>query len=136
MATLNLNIDTEKMTKKAKKEATKLNNEAKERVEKVNDTAKSKASELNKAAKDEIDRRQTVFNGRLTQAKGVVREQLGNLTNNDNLRKAGKKDQVVGTLQANYGNSWFVRNSNLVLIGTAVATVLALLFARRRHSTS
>ena len=138
-----LNINTDKVSKNAKKQIDKVADSAKSGVDKVNDVAKSKAAELNKAAKenaakvnDGVSRQQTVFNGRLTQAKGLVREQLGNLTNNDSMRRAGKRDQVKGALQANYGNSWLVRHSNLVLVSTAVVTVLALLFARRRYSTS
>lgn len=136
-----LNLDTEKLSKTAKEQASQLNNSAKESAEKINKAAKSKANELNKSAKasavklnNELDKKQTVFNGRLRQAKGLIREQVGKLTNNESLRKAGKREQVMGTLQVNYGNSWLARKGSLVLIGTAVATVLAVLFARRRTS--
>jgi len=77
------------------------------------------------ALERQIDAKQHVINGKMTQAKGVVREQWGNLQNDELTRLAGKKDQVVGKLQSTYGNSWLVRNSGWVLLGTAVATVAA-----------
>lgn len=81
----------------------------------------------------ELDAKQNVVNGKLTQAKGDVREQAGNLKNDDMMRLAGKKDQVVGHLQANYANSWLGRHSVWMLVGTAVAligAVLAFIFLR------
>lgn len=84
-----------------------------------------------------VEEKQNVLDGKLTQAKGVVREQLGSLQNADLTRLAGKKDQVVGHIQANYGNSWLVRHSNWVLLGTAVVflgTLLTVLLKRKRSA--
>ena len=82
-----------------------------------------------------LEGKKNVASGVLNQAKGVVREQLGNLSNDDATRLAGKKDQIVGKLQRDYGDSWAVHNSNWVLLGTAVTTFLALLtflYARKQ----
>lgn len=87
----------------------------------------------------QLDKEQKMAHGKLTQAKGVVREQLGNLQNDELMRLAGKKDQMVGQLQANYGDSWVVRHSGWVLLGTAVAfvsAVLALRFTRSGDDTN
>ena len=77
------------------------------------------------ALEKQLDEKQTIVNGRLTQVKGVMREQWGNLQNDELTRLAGKKDQVMGQLQSQYGNSWIVRHSGWILLGTAVATVAA-----------
>lgn len=82
------------------------------------------------------EKQQNVVKGTLTQAKGVVREQWGNLANNDFTRLSGKKDQVVGHIQANYGNSWPMRHRGWMLIGTAVALIgAALVFIFTRDNT-
>jgi hypothetical protein len=54
------------------------------------------------------------------------------------LNSRAKKDQIVGTIQRDYGNSWPVRHSRWIFAGTAVAilaTVLAVLFSRRVFGT-
>ena len=73
----------------------------------------------------QLNEKQNVINGKMTQAKGVMREQLGNLQNDELTRLAGKKDQIVGHLQANYGNSWLARHRSLVSMVTAIATIVA-----------
>jgi len=86
-----------------------------------------------------LDEKQKVLDGKVTQVKGVVQEQLGNLQNDELTRLAGKKDQVVGQLQANYGRSWVLQHSKLVLAGTAVAvlaTILTLFLKRTRHTST
>jgi uncharacterized protein YjbJ (UPF0337 family) len=81
----------------------------------------------------QLDEKQNKVEGTVTQAKGIVREQWGNLSDNKLTQLAGKKDQVVGQLQANYGNSWIVRHRGSVLMATAViafCTALAFIFIR------
>ena len=56
----------------------------------------------------QIEEKRTLVNGMLKQAKGIAQEQWSNLSNDE-------KDQVVGKLQRDYGNSWAVRNSDWVL---------------------
>ena len=77
---------------------------------------------------------QNVVNGRLTQAKGIVLEQLGNISNDDRMRLVGKRDQIAGQIQANYGDKWFVRNRGWLLISTAVAALAAFIFLRNSNS--
>ena len=86
-----------------------------------------------------LKEKQNVVDGKLTQVKGVAREQLGNLQNDELARLAGKKDQVVGHLQANYGNTWVMRHVNWVLAGTAVAflgTLLSILLKMKRSTST
>ncbi|MCA9960012.1 MAG: CsbD family protein [Anaerolineales bacterium] len=81
----------------------------------------------------QLNEKQTVVEGLLTQAKGVAREQWGNLSNDKLAQLGGKKDQIVGKFQANYGDKWVVRHSKPVLIGTAVtiiASMLMVIFTR------
>ncbi len=90
---------------------------------------------------EEISKKQHVVsqnkvNGRLTQAKGIVLEQLGNITNDERMRRLGKKDQVAGRLQANYGDKWVVRNRFWLLLSTAVAALAAFIFLRPNPSKS
>jgi len=84
----------------------------------------------------QMEEKRNLANGMLTQAKGIVQETWGSLTNDEQARLIGKKDQVMGKLQQNYGNSWPVRNSDWVLWGTAVtlfATILALMINRKNN---
>jgi uncharacterized protein YjbJ (UPF0337 family) len=66
--------------------------------------------------------------GTLNQVKGVAREKLGKATNNPQMQWSGKKDQVVGTLQKNVGNSWAFRHKNSLMAFTAVAALAATVF--------
>lgn len=75
---------------------------------------------------EQLDEKQDVINGKLTQAKGIVREQLAHVQNDELARLAGKKDQIVGQLEAKYGQNWFVRNRRWVLATTAVTFVSAM----------
>lgn len=76
---------------------------------------------------------QNVVNGRLTQAKGIVLEQLGNISNDERMRLVGKKDQMAGKIQATYGDKWLVRNRGWLLL-SAVAAVAAFIFLRNSNS--
>lgn len=84
-----------------------------------------------------LDDKQTTIDGKVTQAKGIVREQIGNLQNDEFKRLAGKKDQVVGKLKSDYGNSWVAKQSTWVVLGTAVMVIGAVLaYLTRRTGTS
>lgn len=85
---------------------------------------------------DEISKKQNVTSqhvvgGKLMQAKGIVLEQLGNISNDERMRLAGKKDQLTGKLQANYGDKWLVRNRGWLMMLAAVA---AFIFLRNSNS--
>ena len=97
----------------------------------VNKQISKKISEISK--KQNITS-QNVVNGRLTQAKGIVLEQLGNISNDDRMRLVGKKDQIAGRIQATYGDKWLVRNRGWLLISTAVAAIAAFIFLRNSNS--
>jgi uncharacterized protein YjbJ (UPF0337 family) len=97
----------------------------------VNKQISKKISEISK--KQNITS-QNVVNGRLTQAKGIVLEQLGNISHDDRMRLVGKKDQIVGRIQATYGDKWLVRNRGWLLISTAVAAIAAFIFLRNSNS--
>jgi uncharacterized protein YjbJ (UPF0337 family) len=97
----------------------------------VNKQISKKISEISK--KQNITS-QNVVNGRLTQAKGIVLEQLGNISHDDRMRLVGKKDQIAGRIQATYGDKWLVRNRGWLLISTAVAAIAAFIFLRNSNS--
>lgn len=46
-----------------------------------------------------------ILEGNWTQFKGKVRERWGKLTDDDLDRIAGKRDQLIGTLQEKYGHA-------------------------------
>ena len=46
-----------------------------------------------------------VLEGKWNQLKGKVRQQWGNLTDDDLERIAGKRDELIGVLQEKYGRS-------------------------------
>ena len=58
---------------------------------------------INEISKKQNVANQNVVNGRLTQAKGIVLEQLGNVANDERMKLVGKRDQIAGQIQANYG---------------------------------
>ncbi len=85
----------------------------------------------------QIQEKQNVAAGKLTEAKGIVREQWGNLSNDNVTRLAGKKDQVVGRLQSNYSNSWASQHKGLVLLAlAAVGAAVAYVFTRSSSDPS
>ena len=46
-----------------------------------------------------------ILEGQWTQVKGKVRERWGKLTDDDLDKIAGKRDQLVGTIQEKYGEA-------------------------------
>ena len=89
---------------------------------------------INEISKKQNVANQNVVNGRLTQAKGIVLEQLGNVANDERMKLVGKRDQIAGQIQANYGDKWLVRNRGWLLISTAVAAIAAFIFLRNSNS--
>jgi uncharacterized protein YjbJ (UPF0337 family) len=88
-------------------------------------------------SEDKLEEKLNLVDSLLTQAKGIAREQWGNLSGDKKARLVGKKDQVVGKLKQNYGTRWAFRNRDWVLWGTAVtlfATILALILARNNNT--
>ena len=84
-----------------------------------------------------LEDKQTTLDGKMTQAKGIVREQMGHLQNDEFKRLVGKKDQVVGKLKADYGNSWVAKQRGWVILGTAVMVIgAALAYLTRRPSNN
>ena len=77
---------------------------------------------------------QNVVRGRLTQAKGIILEQLGDISNDERMRLVGKRDQMAGKIRANFGDKWLVRNRGWLLLSTAVAAITAFIFLRNSHS--
>ncbi len=101
-------------------------------------TTKSLNKQIDKKI-DEISEKQNVasqnvVSGRLTQAKGIVLEQLGNISNDERMKLVGKRDQIAGKLQANYGDNWLVRNRGWLMLSTAVAAIAAFIFLRNSNS--
>ena len=76
--------------------------------------------------REQIEGKQTVLKGNLSKVKGLVREQWGTASNDDLERLAGKKDQLVGEVQANLGDSWVYQKRKWLLSGTAVALFVIL----------
>lgn len=85
-----------------------------------------------------MNEKEHVVRGKVTEAKGLVQEKWGELTNDDEQRLSGRKNQIVGRLEAKYGDTWMARTNNWVLAGTAVAVLVALLaiFLSQRGSES
>lgn len=52
-----------------------------------------------------IDVNNSILEGKWNQLKGKVRQQWGDLTEDDLERIAGKRDELVGVLQEKYGHS-------------------------------
>jgi uncharacterized protein YjbJ (UPF0337 family) len=97
----------------------------------VNKQINKKISEIGK--KQNIAN-QNVVSGRLTQAKGIVLEQLGNVANDDRMKLVGKRDQIAGRIRANYCDKWLVRNRGWLFLSTAVAVIAAFIFLRNSNS--
>ena len=76
----------------------------------------------------ELEGKKNAVKGTITQAKGVARETWGQVTNDPLMQLAGKKDQVVGALQKNVGDSWAFRNKNIVMFMSVAAMVAAAVF--------
>lgn len=54
---------------------------------------------------DIINVNNSILEGKWNQLKGKVRQQWGDLTEDDLERIAGKRDELVGVLQEKYGHS-------------------------------
>ena len=86
---------------------------------------------------EQLEEKQNEAEGMMTQAKGMVRERWGNLSGDEQTRLAGKKDQVVGRLQRNYGDSWIGRHPGKFILTTAVISFcIALAFIFIRSNTA
>lgn len=113
---------------------------ANEMLNEAKDKLHEKQSEANHAlaeVKDILEKNQTVAHGRFTQAKGLAKEIWGRVTNNKSLRRAGKKEQTRGRLQATYGHNWVLRHKGTVVAITAgVVAFLTYFFARKNAATA
>lgn len=79
--------------------------------------------------KTQLKSKRNAVVGTLNQVKGVAREKLGHATHNPKMQLAGKKDQIVGTLQKSVGNSWAYRHKNFLFMGfTAAAALTAAVY--------
>lgn len=76
----------------------------------------------------QVNSKKNAVVGTLNQAKGVARERWGQVTNDPKMQLAGKKDQVVGALQKNLGDSWAYRNKQFILLGSVIAALAAAVF--------
>src|SRR5690606_25327022 len=128
-------------TLKTKLEETKIAatdkvNEAKVKTQDKLHEAQEEASQALAQAQDTLHQKQTVANGRFTQAKGIAKEKLGQLTHNNALQRAGKVDQAKGYLQAAYGHSWPVRHKGTVMAATALVALLTYLLTRKNAVAS
>jgi uncharacterized protein YjbJ (UPF0337 family) len=82
----------------------------------------------------QVEAKQSLLNGKLSQAKEVMQEQWDNLQNDELTRLGNMKEQLVGQIKSNYGDSWVMRHKGWML-GTAVAVIgvtLAVIFTRHR----
>lgn len=94
----------------------------------VKSNVKSNVKTLEKQVKQQVDKKRHVVDGKVTQAKGFAQEKFGELTNNDQLRRAGRRTQLKGKLQER--GIRFPGSKMLVALGTAVAVVAAYRFFR------
>ncbi len=82
-----------------------------------------------------LEGKQHAVVGTLNQAKGVARETLGKVMNDPQMQLSGKKDQVVGTLQKNVGDSWAYRNKNTVAGLTLLLAIIgAMVYYMNRNA--
>jgi uncharacterized protein YjbJ (UPF0337 family) len=88
-----------------------------------------------KTVESKIDSKRHAVVGTLNQAKGLAREKVGQVTNNRKMRLGGKKDQVIGTLQKNLGDSWAYRHKTLLAtLTTTIAIIVAAIYYFNRIS--
>lgn len=78
---------------------------------------------------EKLEQVEETIAGRLTEAKGVAREQWGKITDDNLEQLAGRKDQVAGRMQAELaGKQWLnKRNLALTLGSVAIAIIAALI---------
>jgi uncharacterized protein YjbJ (UPF0337 family) len=82
---------------------------------------------------EKLDKKRHVVGGKVTQAKGFAQEKLGELTHNDRMRRAGRRQQVKGKLQE---RGWFTGSKPWLVLGTAVALIAAFFFFRGQPNTA
>lgn len=106
-----------------------------ESVNNVKENVKSNVKTVEKQLKNEVDKqakkldkKRHVVDGKVTQVKGFAQEKIGELTNNDRMRRAGQRKQVVGKLQER--GLTMPRTKTLFVLGTAVALAVAFVFLR------
>jgi uncharacterized protein YjbJ (UPF0337 family) len=75
----------------------------------------------------ELNSKRNAVSGTVKQAKGLAREKIVQVKHDPKMRLAGKKDQVVGTLQKNIGSSWGYKNRGFLAAFTTIAAVLAVM---------
>lgn len=78
--------------------------------------------------KHQVDKRRNAVDGKVTQVKGLAQEKLGQLTHNDQLRRAGRRQQMKGKLQER--GFWLTGAKTWIALGTAVALIVAYIFLR------
>jgi uncharacterized protein YjbJ (UPF0337 family) len=79
-----------------------------------------------KNVETELSSKKNAVTGTIKQAKGLAREKIGQVKHDPQMRLAGKKDQVVGTLQKNLGTSWGYKHRGLLAAFTTVAAFIAV----------
>lgn len=79
-----------------------------------------------------LDKKRHVVGGKVTQVKGFAQEKFGELTHNNRMRRAGRRQQVKGKLQE---RGWFAGRKTWLMLGTAVALIAAILFFRGGSDT-
>lgn len=94
----------------------------------VKSNVKSNVKTLEQQIKQQVDKKRQVVDGKVTQAKGLAQEKIGELTNNNQLRRTGRRTQLKGKLKEH--GITFPGAKTLVTIGTAVALVAAYFFFR------
>lgn len=76
---------------------------------------------------EKLDKKRHVVGGKVTQVKGFAQEKFGELTHNERMRRAGRRQQIRGKLQE---RGWFTASRLWLVLGTAVALIAAILFLR------
>ena len=93
----------------------------------------SAVKSIEQQIKNQVDKRRNVVDGKVAQAKGKAQEKLGELTHNDRMRRAGRRQQLRGKLRERAG--WLTSSKTWLLLGTAVALIVAFIL-RRNGSAS
>ncbi|MCA9953321.1 MAG: CsbD family protein [Anaerolineales bacterium] len=94
----------------------------------VKSNVKSNVKTLEQQIKQQVGKKRQVVDGKVTQAKGLAQEKIGELTNNNQLRRTGRRTQLKGKLRER--GITFPGSKALMAIGTAVALVAAYFFFR------
>lgn len=94
----------------------------------VTANVKSNVKSLENQLKQQVDKKRHVVDGKVTQARGLAQEKLGQLTNNEQMRRAGRRTQLRGKLQER--GITLPGAKTLLAVGTAVAVIVAYVFFR------